>query len=191
MSNCQVVYYRHQCLATRFIIFIRCLKHLTYRKDYAHPMSAITRERPDTFDTISLITDWSRSWTLYPSESRHGFSVDKLLAEDVAFSRCAQTRRRVVAASNWGGVWRDQADVCASTISWIRVRKVDAQSFGRLCPCSQHHVAALRNWDSPARSNRALRVAGLLPHSPFGPYTNPLSRCAMKRLTWCSLSTRA
>jgi GNAT superfamily N-acetyltransferase len=50
-------------------------------------MSAmITRERPDTFDAISLITDLEALLEpLYPSESRHGFSVDKLLAEDVAF----------------------------------------------------------------------------------------------------------
>ena len=50
-------------------------------------MSAIiTRERPDTFDAISLIKELEALLEpLYPPESRHGFSVDKLLAEDVAF----------------------------------------------------------------------------------------------------------
>ncbi|BAY44914.1 GCN5-like N-acetyltransferase [Scytonema sp. HK-05] len=50
-------------------------------------MSAIiTPERPDTFDAISLITELEAVLEpLYPRESRHGFSVDKLLAEDVAF----------------------------------------------------------------------------------------------------------
>ena len=50
-------------------------------------MSAIiARERPDTPDGISLITELeSHLEPLYPSESRHGFSVDKLIAEDVAF----------------------------------------------------------------------------------------------------------
>ena len=50
-------------------------------------MSAIiTRERPDTSDAISLITELEALLEpFYPPESRHGFSVDKLLAEDVAF----------------------------------------------------------------------------------------------------------
>src|SRR5687767_4004861 len=50
-------------------------------------MSAIiTRERPDTPDAIGLITELEAHLEpLYPSESRHGFSVDKLLAADVAF----------------------------------------------------------------------------------------------------------
>ncbi|GAA6620738.1 GNAT family N-acetyltransferase [Scytonema sp. NUACC26] len=46
----------------------------------------ITRERPDTFDAISLITELEAFLeSLYPPESRHGYSVDKLLAEEVAF----------------------------------------------------------------------------------------------------------
>jgi putative acetyltransferase len=46
----------------------------------------ITRERPDTYDAISLITELEAFLEpLYPSESRHGYSVDKLLAENVAF----------------------------------------------------------------------------------------------------------
>jgi putative acetyltransferase len=50
-------------------------------------MSAIiTRERPDTLDSISLITELEAYLeTLYPPESRHGFSVDNLLAETVPF----------------------------------------------------------------------------------------------------------
>jgi putative acetyltransferase len=50
-------------------------------------MSAIiARERPDTLDSISLITELEAHLeSLYPPESRHGFSVDKLLAEAVAF----------------------------------------------------------------------------------------------------------
>ena len=52
-----------------------------------HPVSAIiTRERPDTPDAISLINELEAHLEAhYPSESRHGLSVEKLLAEDVAF----------------------------------------------------------------------------------------------------------
>jgi putative acetyltransferase len=46
----------------------------------------ITKERPDTPAAISLIAELEAVLDpLYPSESRHGYSVDKLLAEGVAF----------------------------------------------------------------------------------------------------------
>jgi len=48
--------------------------------------TVITAERPDTLDAIQLITELDAYLTpLYPAESRHGFSVDKLLQEAVAF----------------------------------------------------------------------------------------------------------
>jgi GNAT superfamily N-acetyltransferase len=47
---------------------------------------AIIRERPDTADSKVLIADLEAELDpLYPSKSRHGYSVEKLLAEDVAF----------------------------------------------------------------------------------------------------------
>ena len=46
----------------------------------------ILPERPDTEDAISLIQELEATLDpLYPSESRHGFSVEKLIAEKVAF----------------------------------------------------------------------------------------------------------
>ena len=50
-------------------------------------MSAIiTAERPDSADAIGLITELEAHLEpLYPPESRHGFSVEKLLAQAVAF----------------------------------------------------------------------------------------------------------
>jgi putative acetyltransferase len=49
-------------------------------------MPVITRERPDTADAVLLIEELEAHLApLYPSESRHGFSVEKLLAEDVPF----------------------------------------------------------------------------------------------------------
>ncbi len=50
-------------------------------------MSAIiTPERPDAADAVALIHELEAHLTpLYPSESRHGFSVEKLIAEAVAF----------------------------------------------------------------------------------------------------------
>ena len=50
-------------------------------------MSAIiTPERPDSVDALALITELEAQLEpFYPSESRHGYSVDKLLAKNVAF----------------------------------------------------------------------------------------------------------
>ena len=46
----------------------------------------ITAERPDTPDAIALIKELDDTLEpFYPSESRHGFSVDKLLNEGVDF----------------------------------------------------------------------------------------------------------
>src|SRR5215471_19835319 len=48
--------------------------------------TVITRERPDTVDAIGLIEELEDVLDpLYPSESRHGYSVEKLLAQGVAF----------------------------------------------------------------------------------------------------------
>jgi GNAT superfamily N-acetyltransferase len=46
----------------------------------------ITLERPDSADAVGLITELEAHLEpLYPRESRHGYSVEKLLAHDVAF----------------------------------------------------------------------------------------------------------
>ena len=46
----------------------------------------ITPERPDTADATALIAELEAYLEpLYPRESRHGYSVEKLIAEGVAF----------------------------------------------------------------------------------------------------------
>ena len=48
--------------------------------------ATIAQERPDSPDATALITELDAQLdVLYPSESRHGYSVDKLLAQGVAF----------------------------------------------------------------------------------------------------------
>src|SRR5207302_648697 len=48
--------------------------------------AAITAERPDTADARALIDELEAHLaTLYPRESRHGYSVEKLIAQGVAF----------------------------------------------------------------------------------------------------------
>jgi len=46
----------------------------------------ITLERPDSADAVALITELEAVLTpMYPDESRHGLSVERLIAEAVAF----------------------------------------------------------------------------------------------------------
>jgi len=50
-------------------------------------MSAIiTEERPDSADAIALVDELEEHLaSLYPAESRHGYSVEKLIAQGVTF----------------------------------------------------------------------------------------------------------
>src|SRR5437660_11951053 len=46
----------------------------------------ITLERPDSADAVALVAELEAHLEpLYPRESRHGFSVEKLIAQAVAF----------------------------------------------------------------------------------------------------------
>ena len=63
--------------------------------------TTITRERPDTPDARALIEALEGELEpFYPSTSRHGYSIEKLLAEDVAFF----VIRHEGAAAGCGGV---------------------------------------------------------------------------------------
>ena len=55
--------------------------------DIDRPTAAIiSSERPDTDDAMLLITELEAQLDpLYPRESRHGLSIEQLLAQDVAF----------------------------------------------------------------------------------------------------------
>jgi putative acetyltransferase len=64
-------------------------------------MALIVEERPDTADALALIAELEEVLDpLYPSESRHGYSVEKLVREGVAFF----VAREVGEAAGCGGV---------------------------------------------------------------------------------------
>ena len=76
--------------------------------------TTITRERPDTPDAVALILELEAELDpLYPRTSRHGYSVDKLIAQGVIFFvvRSGGRLRRRPAFRR--GIWRTQTDVCA------------------------------------------------------------------------------
>ena len=61
------------------------------------PEALITAERADNADAVPLITELEAELAQhYPAESRHGYSVEKLLREGVAFF---DGRRRAGAAA--------------------------------------------------------------------------------------------
>jgi GNAT superfamily N-acetyltransferase len=59
---------------------------LTQYSTLSTSMRTITREQPNTPDAVALIVELEAELDpCYPSESRHGYSVDKLIAQGVAF----------------------------------------------------------------------------------------------------------
>ena len=59
---------------------------VTRGQDGAMPTPTITAERPDTPDAVRLIDELQTHLeSFYPPESRHGFSVDRLIKDGVAF----------------------------------------------------------------------------------------------------------
>src|SRR4051812_8165052 len=90
----------------------------------------IALERPDTADAIELIDELEAHLaSRYPSESRHGFSVQKLIDQGVAFfvlRHDATTARRPRSAC-WQRVRRTQAHVRAPAVPWAWLREADPE----------------------------------------------------------------
>src|SRR5437763_7234933 len=91
--------------------------------------ATITSERPDTADARALIDELeSHLATLYPRESRHGFSVERLIAENVAFF---VLRDDDGAAAGCGGVQLVGNEFAELKRMYVRPAHRD-RGFGRL-----------------------------------------------------------
>ena len=102
------------------------------REDYFVP-ATITAERPDTPDALLLIDELQTHLeSFYPPESRHGFSVERLLKEGVAFF----VLRVDGAAAGCGGI------------------KLLGREYGELK--RMRHAAAPRNRHPPAGRDPAV-----------------------------------
>jgi len=152
-------------------------------------MSAIiTRERPDTFDAISLITELEALLEpLYPPESRHGFSVDKLLAEDVAFFllRANETPACCggikLVGSEYGEIKRMYVRPQFRGLGFAKLM------LNHLADYTHAHNITLLRLETGIQQREAIGLyerLGFYRILPFGPYTDdPLSLCYEKRLT--------
>lgn len=147
----------------------------------------ITRERPDTPDAVRLISELeSYLEPLYPAASRHGFSVEKLLAQDVAFFLL----RADGTAAACGGIQLVGGEYGEVKRMYVRPEFRGA-GFARLildrleAHAREHGITLLR-LETGIHQREAIALyerMGFHSIPPFGPYTDdPLSRYYEKRL---------
>ena len=151
-------------------------------------MSAIiTPERPDTADARALIAELEAQLEpLYPSVSRHGYSVDKLLTEAVAFFLIRESGT----PAGCGGI-----TFVDSEYGELKRMYVRSQFRGTgLAKLLLNHltdyalaqgIASLR-LETGIHQHAAIGLyesAGFQRIAPFGEYTDdPLSRCYERRI---------
>ena len=141
----------------------------------------IIPERPDTVDATNLIAELEAYLVpLYPSESRHGYSVEKLIAEEVAFFLI----RDAGAAAGCGGIQLHGAEYGEIKRMYVRP-EFRGLGFGKLMlDHLEHHVRhqgiRLLRLETGIHQHAAIRLyerAGFRSIPPFGPYEeDPLSR---------------
>ena len=122
--------------------------------------AVITPERPDTPDATALIAELEAYLEpLYPRESRHGYSVEKLIAEGVAFFLIRDGGAPVgcggikLIGTEYGEIKRMYV---RPAVSWPGFRQVDAEPFGRLCPEPGRRDTPPGDWHPSARGHRVI-----------------------------------
>ena len=150
--------------------------------------AVITRERPDSPDAVSLITELETYLEdHYPAESRHGFSVERLIAEDVAFF----VLRSDGDPAACGGIHLVGGEYGEIKRMYVRPRFRGAglakMMLAHLAAHAQAHGIHLLRLETGIHQKEAIGLYetwGFARIPPFGPYTDdPLSRCYEKRLT--------
>jgi putative acetyltransferase len=149
---------------------------------------AITEERPDTPDAQALIEELEAHLaTLYARESRHGFSVEKLLRERVAFF----VSRDDGQPTGCGGLMIVGSEYAEIKRMYVRPA-FRGRGLGRLM--LEHLVARARaeglgivRLETGVHQREAIALyesSGFQHIRPFGPYTDdPVSRCYEKAIS--------
>ena len=152
--------------------------------------ATIARERPDSPDAVSLITELETHLAeLYPAASRHGFSVERLVGEGVHFF---VLRSDGVAAGCGGILLVDDAADPYGEVKRMYVRPgYRGSGFGRLIleHLAEHARAngvALLRLETGIYQREGIALyerLGFVRIPPFGPYFgDPLSLCYERRL---------
>ena len=147
----------------------------------------ISRERPDSDDARALITELDAYLIpLSPSESRHGYSVEKLMKEDVPFFIIRENGTPV----GCGGVKLFGTDYGEIKRMYIRPQ-FRGLGFARLMldhltDYARSRGVALLRLETGIQQHEAIGLyerAGFQPIPPFGEYKpDPLSRFYEKRI---------
>jgi GNAT superfamily N-acetyltransferase len=145
----------------------------------------ITQERPDTPDAISLINELQTHLeSFYPPESRQGCSVEKLLAEAVAFF----VLRSDGLPAGCGGIKLVGGEYGEIKRMYVRPA-FRGLGFGKLmidqlAEYARSHDITLLRLETGIYQREAIGLyerLGFVRIPPFGPYTNdPLSLCYEK-----------
>ena len=149
--------------------------------------TVITAERPDSADAIFLISELEAHLDpLYPKTSRHGYSVEKLMNQGVAFfvTRCDEV------AAGCGGI-----ELFGKEYGEIKRMYVRPQFRGlglarlmldHLAAYAQEHNVFLLRLETGIHQKEAIALyegMGFQRISPFGEYKeDPLSRFYEKRI---------
>ncbi|HEY3567896.1 MAG TPA: GNAT family N-acetyltransferase [Thermoanaerobaculia bacterium] len=147
----------------------------------------IAPERPDTPDAVALIEELETHLaSRYPAESRHGFSVEKLLREEVAFFLL----RAEGTPAACGGIKLFGTEYGELKRMYVRPR-FRGRGFGKLmldhlAEHARHHGISLLRLETGIHQSEAIGLYerwGFQRIPPFPPYReDPLSRCYEKRL---------
>ena len=150
--------------------------------------AVITAERPDAPDALLLITELQTHLeSFYPPESCHGFSVDRLIVESVAFF----VLRAEGEPAGCGGIKLVGREYGEIKRMYVRPQFRGA-GFGKmildhLADHARAHGVTLLRLETAVHQKAAIRLyahTGFYRIPPFGPYTNdPLSLCYEKPLT--------
>ena len=149
--------------------------------------AVITAERPDTPDALLLINELQTHLeSFYPPESRHGFSVERLITESVAFF----VLRTDGYPAGCGGIKLVGREYGELKRMFVRPQ-FRGSRFGEMLVehLAAHALAndvALLRLETGIHQQAAIRLyerLGFYRIPPFGPYTNdPVSLCYEKRL---------
>jgi putative acetyltransferase len=147
----------------------------------------IAEERPDTADAMQLIEELeSHLAQFYPKASRHGFSVEKLLREGVAFF----VIRVEGVAAGCGGVLLVGTEYGEVKRMYVRPPFRGAglghRILNHLANYTRQHGVNVLRLETGIHQVEAIRLYerfGFGRIAPFGPYHyDPLSICYEKRL---------
>lgn len=150
--------------------------------------TTITPEHPASPDATALIAELDAHLEpLYARESRHGFSVQKLIADEVAFF----VIRADGAPAGCGGIKLFGAEYGEIKRMYVRPefrgRRLGKLMLDHLADYAGRHGIELLRLETGIHQHAAIRLyegEGFRRIPPFGPYReDPVSRCYEKRIS--------